>query len=123
MYEKKLKSFAIEFKSDISLRDIKDASYTFIPKDCELKQMAYKSNVIGESHQLFINNDYWKKLTPVNQAALLMHEAIYDHFKFFNQTNSKSARKLVGMIFSNDFENRTHADLKQLFLDARIPLD
>lgn len=123
LYLKKLNSYKIAFKKDIVLKDLKDENHVFIPKNCSLKQIAHRINESGPAYDIIINDDYWKKLSNVNQAGLIMHEVIYDHFRFFKVINSSGVRKFIGIIYSDDFKNFTKEDLKKLFLELKIPLD
>lgn len=123
LYLKKINAYKIAFKNEIVLKDLKDENHVFIPKNCSLKQIAHRRNEASPAYDIIINDDYWKKLNNVNQASLIMHEVIYDHFRFFKIPNSSGVRKFVGIIFSNGFDKFSKKDLKELFLELKVPLD
>src|SRR5665213_2956999 len=88
----------VSFEDDISIRAIDDSAHAFVPKDpdCEVKQLAVlrKKPLPGEK-RILVNNVIWKKMAPVQQAGLLLHEIIYEHLAFLGETDSAKARFLV----------------------------
>ena len=45
--------------------------------------------------------NYWKMLNPIDQAALILHEFLYDVQGLRSGSNSNDIRRLIGLVFSD----------------------
>ncbi len=111
-YQKRLSELKeeIEFKSQVSLTDIKDSQHLFQPdsKECKVLQIAIrKAKTLPKEKRFLIRKDLWERLSPVHQAGLLTHEIIYEHLRKLGEPNSIKARKLNNYIYSQDLEAET----------------
>jgi hypothetical protein len=69
-------------------RDILDTKHVSLPKDCELLQVATQQvDPLSKDTIISINKDLYSKLDTPNKAGLILHEIIYEHFKFFSDEN------------------------------------
>jgi hypothetical protein len=92
----------IDFKDEIELTDIKDSKHLYkpLPKECKVEQIAIRKNlVVGKEKRFLIRNDFWKQLKPDQQAGLLTHEIIYEHFYKLGEDDSVKARKLNAYLY------------------------
>lgn len=80
----------------IGLEPINDSHDILRPENCEIEQLAY----FKESNIILVNQNIWSKLDPQNQAALIVHEAIYQLQRQRGATDSRDSRKIVGHLFS-----------------------
>lgn len=90
-----------ELFAEITIPVINDATITVIGEGCRYQQVANWDERFGK---LFISKDIYKKLDPMNQAGLIIHEAIY---KLSRETNvatetSDAVREVVARIFSDE---------------------
>lgn len=78
-----------------------DDSYEIAkPADCEIEQIADFKDLPGV---LYINADLYRKMNATNQAALIVHEAIYYQIRSMTrEDNSLRVRRAVGYIFSGN---------------------
>jgi len=85
----------ISLENEIQLVPIDDSAHAFVPKDseCKVTQLAVlrKKPLPGEKRVL-VNNSLFKKMPAVQQAALLLHEAIYERFALLGEKDSSKAR-------------------------------
>lgn len=79
------------------LVNLDDAQEIALPIGCKTEQLAvYRENAL-----LLINSDLWSALDARNQAALFVHEAIYQIDRYSEAENSIYARKVTGHLFSD----------------------
>lgn len=104
-----MKSYAWRFVSG-PLKDVDDDQDTVINPPSGLVQAA-----IRRKETITVSTDVWLRMNPNNQAALVLHEALYamvqprsadpvptDRSEFSQE--SVAARRAVGFLFSRDFE-------------------
>lgn len=82
--------------SDKKLNATKDSFEPLIEKNCSIVQIA----VFYDESALLVDRSLWDKLDLTNKMALLAHEIFYYQGRLRGATNSVSARKLVGQLFS-----------------------
>ncbi len=115
----------ISFESTLALGPIPDSEHVFTPEDpkCKVVQAAVfrKQPMAGEKKVLF-NERLWKKMDSVQQAALLLHEAIYKHFSDLGETTSVKARFFVALILSKDFGPKTADTYWSAVRKMKLPL-
>lgn len=86
------------------LRLITDADVIFIPEDnpegCKIEQIA---NFQG-FNRVFIVGDFWKLLSPMNKAALILHEYLWYIEREMGNKKSSRVRRTVARLFSSNFK-------------------
>ena len=94
---------AVMFLEKVSLVDVPDSHHLAIPKNCELEQVAIQiSNIIlPEPARIIINKDLWDLMDADNQAALILHEIIYQEAFLLGHTTSFRVRYFNNFICSN----------------------
>lgn len=95
---------------NIYIPHIFDATITVIGEGCFYKQAA---NWNERFHTLFISEEVFKKLDPMNQAGLIIHEAVY---KLSRETKvavetSDAVREVVARIFSDEKLTKKEAEV------------
>ncbi len=101
MVQKILSTPEKELFGDISIPVIFDANITIIGDGCRYQQAANWDERFGK---LFIDKDIYEKLDSMNQAGLIIHEAIYKlsrETKVATET-SDLVREVVARIFSDE---------------------
>lgn len=126
-YRKRLKAMQnqILWRDNVALTDQKDSLHLMVPleKDCHIQQIAIRQNLVGtEENRFVIDQTLWKQLSPRDQAGLLFHEVIYEHFYKLGESNSVKARELVRFLFSKKSATATSQDLKILMQNLKIPI-
>ncbi len=94
----------ISFESDLKLRPIDDSRHSFEPSDpkCHIEQLAVlRKKVMPGEKRVLVNEVIWKKMTPIHQAGLLLHESIYKYLSNLGEKDSTKARYLVTFILSD----------------------
>lgn len=123
-YKKRLAEIAseIEFKTDVELVDVPDSLHTFVPKNknCQFKQLAIRKKIVLAGEKRFvINDDLWKTLDSYQQAGLILHEIIYEHFLQLGEENSIKARKFNAYLFSQQL---TKEEFWKWMQDLEVPI-
>jgi hypothetical protein len=111
-YNLRLKSILSEFdyKKDVRLMDVKDSLHAFTPasKDCNVIQtIIRKETVTSDEKRFLVDKGTWEKLNAFQQAGLIMHEMIYEHFYRLGEKNSVKARKLNAFLFKTTLTKKT----------------
>lgn len=106
-YRQRLQTIVSEFdfKEDVRLIDTKDSHHSFVPasKDCEVVQTIIRKNTVTEEEKRFlVDKKTWNKISTYQQAGLVLHEIIYEHFSKLGEKDSIKARKLNAFIFKNE---------------------
>lgn len=70
-----------------------------LPPNCHLVQIAIYQD---RDNKLVLNKTLWNQLDSLNQAALVMHEAIYKMQRIAFYNNSFQSRRLVREVFLKD---------------------
>lgn len=87
-----------KFLRGIDLKDVDDSNEIFLPRGCELKQIAVQGKRILPSDPYYVvNQDLWDQLNTDNKAVLALHEAI------FRATSSNWSSSLVRLLNSMTF--------------------
>ena len=74
-----------------------DALPVFIPEGCKIEQAA---SFVNEGN-IFYDTEIWQKLSATNQAALILHEIVYLEDRLTGAIDSRNARYMVGLLFSD----------------------
>lgn len=88
------------------LNDTLDSEEPAVPANCLVEQIV---NFMDSSTKpiVLVNEDIYQKLSPTNQAALIVHEALYGFLRGYGEKNSVRARRVVGHVFAGgDFPSR-----------------
>lgn len=98
---------------DADLEDISDSEELFIPKDCDVEQIVIRrKNILPKEKRFVVNKTLWDEMDEQNQAALILHEVIYEEHFLAGEPNSLTARYLTGLLMS---EERRQFSLKDYF--------
>jgi hypothetical protein len=89
---------------------VNDSHEPIFPREsgCAIEQLA---NYTPDG-DILVDQEIREKMDPTTEAGLLVHEAIYKHFRYFGATDSTRARRANGLLFSGYVFER---------LDARAP--
>lgn len=89
------------------LVDIPDSNHEYLPKACEIKQIAIQEGSY-QNTTYKVNKLLWDNLSPGDQAGLVIHELIYREAKYSGHKNSikvrRYHRKLVKRLLFNDWD-------------------
>jgi hypothetical protein len=83
----------------VRLPPVTDGDIIIKPQGCEKDQLAYyrdEGNHTGLYANLLIVGDYWEKMDTLNQASLIIHEAVYRVRRKAGDVNSDITRDIVG---------------------------
>lgn len=93
------------FLMSSNLPDVKDFGVLKIPNTCSVMPTIWQLRNVHDADprrpnvSYYINNKIWMQLTPINQAALIVHEIItYEYL----EKDSFNARISVGILFSHE---------------------
>lgn len=75
----------------------KDAHVPALPSDCEEIQIA----VYAKDDKIYVDQDYWSKLTSDDQVALVLHEYVYHRARKYGALDSDESREVIGDIFAD----------------------
>jgi hypothetical protein len=118
----KMKS-EIEFKPDIEIQSSNDSKLKETPLGCRLVQIALRKNDVSSIEQKFIfSKTYWDRLALADQAGLLVHEIVYDHFYKLGEQDSLKARKLVAYLMSARIEQDSKDEVQSFVRSLKVPL-
>lgn len=112
----------IDFKSDIEILEVPDSKHLFKPlsKNCEILQIAVRNNKAIDSDKRFIiRKDLWNELAPAQQAGLLTHEIIHEHFTKLGEESSVKARRLNVALYSEKLDKNA---FWKLIKELEIPI-
>ena len=124
-YQRDLKSFRLKttYVTGSKLRNIKDSFHTSVKNDCRVEQIAIqKESLKSGDTKIFINKDLYEKMTSLHKAGLIMHEIVYEHFRFFKETTSIKVRAFNRYLFSKEIKNHSKKELLKLSEELDIPL-
>lgn len=83
---------------------IDDVKLATFPHNCLLVQVAVQRPLeqltLPNAKTYIFNRDLFELLSPIDKAALVLHEVLYRESKYANHENSIFARHLVGLIMS-----------------------
>lgn len=117
-YRKRIQSFKhdSQFVSNAVFTDVHDAYPVYLPNNCHLAPVAIQTRyALDEDHSFYINKDLWERLSPIDQAAIIVHEVV---FMEFSHELSVLTRAFVGLLFSDNF--RIFYQNPQKFLDLLV---
>ena len=104
-----------KFVDNIILNDIPDSDHLYIPKDCQILQIAIqRTPEFPNDRRFVISNDLWKLLDNDNKIALILHEVIYKIAIKNEQMNSKNSRYFNSLIFSGEILKFKGVELARL---------
>jgi hypothetical protein len=89
-----------------------------LPAGCVLKQGAiFKTREFPDEPIFLVNRDYWKHLSEMSKAGLVLHEIIFKEAKTFAAINSRAVRNFNSYVFTLSVGKRDFSDyLKRLGL-------
>jgi len=84
----------------IEIPRVNDADIPFVKNGCEYIQVGNWNTRFG---RLFFSETYYKAMNSMNQAGLILHEAVYYLARTYGgATNSDNVRKFVAQSFSDE---------------------
>jgi hypothetical protein len=96
----------VQFLDNVILNDIPDSDHLYIPKGCEIQQIAIQRKPeFAEDKRYFVSNDLWKTLNSDNKFALVLHEIVYNIAIENGHENSRRARHLNSLLLSDKIIN------------------
>lgn len=104
------------FISGVTLIDIPDSQFTYIPSNCEIRQIAIQKEPQFPGEKLYtISKDLWDILDNNQKAGLILHEIVYGEAISLSHSNSINSRYFMGHIASTKTGNITTQDYIKLF--------
>lgn len=98
---------------------IDDVKLATFPHNCLLVQAAVQRPLVQltvpYAKTYIINSDVFRLLSPIDKAALVLHEVLYRESIYAGHENSVFARHLVGIIMSGEIKKYTLATLNELY--------
>ncbi|WP_413575414.1 hypothetical protein ACLVWU_13890 [Bdellovibrio sp. HCB290] len=98
-----------DFKTNVSLKNIKDSNHLFKPADptCEVTQVVIRRrSPLENEKQFLVRQDLWDRLPAIEQAGMISHEIIYEHLIKLGATDSVKARALNRYVFSEKYDSK-----------------
>lgn len=120
-----------EMKKEMSLREgvelvpIADSNHILKPAGagCSVQQIAIRKREVAQLEPRFvINKKYWDLLSPRDQAGLLVHEIVYEHFYKLGEKSSDKARIFTAHLFGKKFEGLSKAEHWKFVTSLKVPL-
>ncbi len=108
----------VGFLSGLELPDVPDSGGIILPANCVIKQGAiFKTREFPDEPIFLINRDYWKHLSEMSKAGLVLHELIFKEAKTFAAVNSRAVRNFNSLLFTLSLGKRSFSDyLKRIAL-------
>lgn len=107
------------FLDNIILLPVDDIGTAFIPKGCQIHQTVIQKEPKYQSDKRYmISNDQWKKLSPNQQAAGILHELLYYYAITMGGSlqSSEGIRFFNSLILSNEIKNFSKKEYAHLYL-------
>ena len=123
-YKKRLAEIISEtdFLPSVRLTEIHDSKHEFLPKNCQLKQIAIRRKDPLNGKTLLINQDLWQRLSETHKAGLILHEIIYEHFFYLGERNSKKARFMNALLAHLASKGSLRRPYKSILQAKKIPI-
>ena len=125
-YQKGLRSFMEKnsFVENAKLIDIEDSKHIVLPrnKDCTIQQIAIYNKNKKSSKEFVVDKTLWDQMNTTNQAGLILHELIYQHFSRLGEKDSIKARQINAFLFDKDFQKVTPSKFWSKIRKLKIPI-
>ena len=102
-----------------------DATTRQLPENCQIVQVFVQYEPFlpnqnedgwdGSPSKISRDNFYWNMLSPVDQAALILHELLYNIQGLRFGANSDDVRRVIGLIFSDQELPQFHKFLVDVY--------
>lgn len=124
-YMDSAKSFVADaqFSTGISIQPTPDLGFVSIPEGCKLEQVVFQRNPsLLNKTRYVVNSTLWNTLNTDNQAALILHEVIYQEFMNSpaNEPSSERVRVFNGLIHTLNQLPTSKADYLRLLQDLHL---
>ena len=133
IYSQYLDEFESEtlFLTNAHLPDIPDNGPLELPgEDCKLVQivqqlpeklmLSHKGGTSGQG-RYNIDNHYWKKLSRVQKAGVIIHEIVYREVLEYGIQTSPRIRRFTGFLFSDEILAADHESYSKIIDEIRFP--
>ena len=87
----------VDIPSNMRLAPTPDATLPALKEGCEFVQVI----VWGDDDRIYRDLELWNQLSPIDQAALVLHEEVYRRDKLSGAKTSDRTRYLIGLMISN----------------------
>lgn len=124
VYAKRWSEFKeqVDWVEGAKLSEVKDSFHAIEPisDKCKVMQIAILQEVPLQKEKPFIIRlDLWKQMSELDQAGLVMHELLYQHFSRLGLTDSRKVRVINRMLLTQSF---TTSEFWKTIAELKIPL-
>ncbi|AHZ85510.1 hypothetical protein Bb109J_c3477 [Bdellovibrio bacteriovorus] len=112
-----------QFVTDLGIRKTPDLGLVTVPAECTLEQVVFQRNPsILNKARYVVNANLWNQLDADNQAALILHEAIYREVinSTANELFSERVRIFNGIIHSHQVLSLLKTDYLKLLQELHL---
>lgn len=125
-YKRRLNTIQKEWniRDGIRLTKVDDSLHALEPddKDCAVQQTVIRLPEATDGKRFVVSKRYWDRLDGPGRAGLMMHEIVYEHLFKLGAKDSRNARKIVGLIFSERFSTMTDSEFWLFIKELKIPV-
>jgi len=100
----------------------KDSLHAFEPNGCKSRQTIIRRAVFDGNKRFAVNKALWDALSARDQAGMIMHEVIYEHFSKLGEEDSRKARKLNALLFSPELDEMNEGKFWLFVKKLEVPL-
>lgn len=112
-----------QFVTDLGIRKTPDLGLVTVPTDCTLEQVVFQRNPsILNKARYVVNSNLWNQLDADNQAALILHEAIYREVinSTANELFSERVRIFNGVIHAQQVRSLLKKDYLKMLQELHL---
>lgn len=110
----------VDFLPKTRLTGSEDSLHLALPAGCQLRQAAIRRKAPFQGERRFVvDQSVWEKMSRDHQAALILHEVIYEGLALDGATDSRQARAINAILMREDFQSWS----AQRFFKEISPLD
>ncbi|MFV8257103.1 hypothetical protein ACNQKP_04825 [Bdellovibrio bacteriovorus] len=112
-----------QFVTDLGIRKTPDLGLVTVPTDCALEQVVFQRNPsILNKARYVVNSNLWNQLDADNQAALILHEAIYREVinSTANELFSERVRIFNGVIHAQSVRSLLKKDYLKMLQELHL---
>lgn len=107
------------FLVDANLEDIKDSHHVAIPQGCEVKQVAVQRDpLFSDMPRYIVERSLYAQMDAVNQAYLILHEAIYNLALGLGHVNSINTRYFTAVVASDKLDRMNEREWDEFLISV-----